>query len=425
MFKISELARKYDLSRSTLIYYDRTGLLTPSGRSEAGYRLYSASDAERLEAICAYRRAGLSLDDIRTILDSIDAPGREVLEHRLQHLGREILTLQNQQKVLAGILKAKATGATFAATDKELWVSMFRAAGMDEAAMSRWHQEFEQRAPEDHHAFLLTIGISEKEALQIRKLSRILENNEMEMKYFYEFYETLDRLGPGSEKSTFKALQRFPALPDNARVLDVGCGCGIQTLILAEHLDGQITAVDNHQPFLDKLQQKLIQQKLTHRVTPELASMLELPFADHSFDLIWSEGAIYIMGFAAGLKDWRRLLKPGGLLAVTEVAWFTDNPPEEIAEYWKANYPAIQSVEANRKTIRDCGYRLLDDFPLPASDWMEEYYQPQLAKLEELRAKYPHHPEAEAVCTEIEHEIEMCRKYGDSYGYQFYLMVKE
>lgn len=171
MYRISQLAEEFDLSRSTLLYYHRIGLLKPSGRSEAGYRLYSQPDIERLKTICAYRRAGLKLGDIQTILDSIDAPEREVLERRLRQLGREILTLQNQQKVLAGILKARATGAPFATTDKKLWVSMFRAAGMDEAAMSLWHQEFEQRAPEDHHAFLLAIGIPEKEVLKIRKLS--------------------------------------------------------------------------------------------------------------------------------------------------------------------------------------------------------------------------------------------------------------
>ena len=171
MYKISQLAHKFGLSRSTLLYYDRTGVLAPSARSEAGYRLYNDDDVTRLEAICAYRRAGLSLDDIRAILDNLDAPEREVLERRLHQLGREIQTLQTQQRLLAGLLKAKAVGASFAATDKELWVSMFRAAGMNEAAMTRWHREFEQRAPDDHQAFLLALDISEEEVAKIREWS--------------------------------------------------------------------------------------------------------------------------------------------------------------------------------------------------------------------------------------------------------------
>lgn len=172
MHKITQLAKNFGLSRSTLLYYDRIGLLSPSGRSEAGYRLYSKADVQRLEAICTYRKAGLTLEDIRTILDGIEAPKRKVLETRLRQLGKEIQVLQTQQRILAGMLKAKASGAPFFATDKELWVEMFRAAGLDDAAMMHWHSAFEERAPEDHHAFLLALGISENEALRIRKLSR-------------------------------------------------------------------------------------------------------------------------------------------------------------------------------------------------------------------------------------------------------------
>jgi len=168
MDTISRLAHRFGLSRSTLLYYDRIGLLSPSGRSEAGYRLYSAADIERLEVICAYRRAGVTLEEIKTILASVDRPQREVLESRLKALGVEIRALQKQQQALAGMLKARATGAAFFETAKGLWVAMFRAAGMDEADMMRWHREFEQRAPDDHHAFLLALGISEEEAIRIR-----------------------------------------------------------------------------------------------------------------------------------------------------------------------------------------------------------------------------------------------------------------
>jgi len=171
MHKITSLAKAYDLSRSTLLYYDRIGLLSPSGRSEAGYRLYNEVDVQRLEAISTYRKAGLTLEDIRIILDGVEASNREILETRLRQLGKEIQALQTQQRILAGMLKAKATGAPFFETDKELWVEMFRAAGLDDAAMMRWHSAFETSAPQDHHAFLLSLGISEEEALQIRKMS--------------------------------------------------------------------------------------------------------------------------------------------------------------------------------------------------------------------------------------------------------------
>ena len=169
MLTISQLAKQFGLSRSALLYYDRIGLLCPSGRNEAGYRLYAAADAERLRSICAYRDAGLSLEEIASILDNLEVPKRAVLEQRLREIGQNIRVLQQQQQMLAKMLQIKAAKPFFAQTGKQLWVEMLRAAGMDEVAMRSWHREFELRAPEDHHAFLLALDISEKEALQIRE----------------------------------------------------------------------------------------------------------------------------------------------------------------------------------------------------------------------------------------------------------------
>ena len=161
----------FGLSRSTLLYYDRIGLLTPSGRSDAGYRLYSGKDLETLATICSFRQAGLTIEDIRHVLSVEDADGA-VLKRRMGELGEEIRTLQTQQHLLGKMLQVRSRGELPVSIDKQAWVEMLRAAGMDEAAMSRWHTEFERRAPEAHHQFLLALGISEDEALLIRKRSR-------------------------------------------------------------------------------------------------------------------------------------------------------------------------------------------------------------------------------------------------------------
>jgi DNA-binding transcriptional MerR regulator len=171
MYRITRLARQFGLSRSTLLYYDRIGLLSPSGRSEAGYRLYSPADRERLAAICGYRQAGLGIDDIRRLLATVEEGSETVIKKRLQEIGREIVGLQAQQRLLAGMLTLQSGGGLPAQVDKETWVEMLRAAGMDEQAMAQWHAEFERRAPEAHHAFLLSLGITEQEALQIRQWS--------------------------------------------------------------------------------------------------------------------------------------------------------------------------------------------------------------------------------------------------------------
>jgi MerR family transcriptional regulator, thiopeptide resistance regulator len=171
MFKITELARKFGLSRSTLLYYDRIGLLTPSGRSEAGYRLYSLNDRDRLATICSFRQAGLAIEDIRRVLSMEEDANGVVLQRRMRELGEEISTLQTQQHLLGKMLQVQSLGELPVTVDKQAWIEMLRAAGMDEAAMKRWHTEFERRAPEAHHQFLLALGISEDEALFIRKRS--------------------------------------------------------------------------------------------------------------------------------------------------------------------------------------------------------------------------------------------------------------
>jgi DNA-binding transcriptional MerR regulator len=169
MYRIGELAALSGLSRSTLLYYDRIGLLSPSGRSEANYRRYSAADRQRLESICSLRQAGVDIKGIRTILASADDDAGAVLQRRLREIGGEIQALQTKQRMLAGMLRLKGEGGPKSTVDKEMFIEMLRAAGMDDNAMRQLHVEFERREPEAHHTFLLSLGISEKEALLIRK----------------------------------------------------------------------------------------------------------------------------------------------------------------------------------------------------------------------------------------------------------------
>ena len=168
-YTISKLGRLFGLARSTLLYYHRVGLLSPSGRTEKGYRIYSDGDRERLARICAFRQAGLSLVEIGSMLDSGDAPSVTLLENRFRQIGDQILELRKQQRVIARMLRQMVASGHPAIVDKDLWVSMLRAAGLDEAAMGRWHCEFEQRAPDAHHEFLVSLGLPCEEIRRIRE----------------------------------------------------------------------------------------------------------------------------------------------------------------------------------------------------------------------------------------------------------------
>jgi DNA-binding transcriptional MerR regulator len=173
MYTIGQLAKKFGLSRSTLLYYDSIGLFSPSGRSEANYRTYTEGDRDRLDQICTFRKTGLSLNDIGTIMRTRSKRGViPLLEKRLDALNREIRALRSQQHFIVTLLKNDRALSRIRVMDKESWIKLLETAGLDEAARNKWHAEFERLAPDAHRDFLESLGITAKEVTLIRKLSR-------------------------------------------------------------------------------------------------------------------------------------------------------------------------------------------------------------------------------------------------------------
>jgi SAM-dependent methyltransferase len=245
-----------------------------------------------------------------------------------------------------------------------------------------------------------------------------------QMGIFLELTEGLPRQAPGSAAATLRALGMVRGLPTRPRILDVGCGPGEQTIELARATGGWLVALDIRQRFLDELTDRAGAAGVLPQITTVNSSMFDMDFDDASFDLIWSEGAIYIAGFANGLAAWRRFLKPGGSLAVSELTWLEPNPPVEAAEYWARFYPGMGSVERNCQLVAEAGYVSMDGFVLPVSDWWNNYYGPAERRVEELREKYAGDREAFATLDEAQREHDLFRKYSDSYGYVFYVMRK-
>jgi ubiquinone/menaquinone biosynthesis C-methylase UbiE len=239
---------------------------------------------------------------------------------------------------------------------------------------------------------------------------------------FFEIHRDLPREGPGDSRSTRKALSLMTGLPPEPEILDIGCGPGMQTIELARATDGRITAIDTHQEFLEQLTERARREGLSGRITAAWASMMSLPFDEKSFDAIWSEGAIYIIGFEEGLRAWQRFLKPGGYMAVTEVSWLRPQPPEEVRSFWESEYPAIRAIDVNLERIRRAGYRDVGHFILPPSSWWDDYYTPLEGRVAALRKKYRGDEEASRQLDEHEREIDMYRKYVDCYSYVFYVM---
>ena len=242
-------------------------------------------------------------------------------------------------------------------------------------------------------------------------------------KLFFEiFHSGLPRQGPGDSTSTLRALELVPHIGPHTRVLDVGCGTGAQTFVLASSSQADITAVDTHAPFIDALKREAQSRAFADRIDAYVGDMRQLTFPQNYFDLIWCEGAIYIMGVAAALHDWRRLLVPGGYIALTEVCWMKSDPPPECAAFWAQEYPAIRDVASVLAVIRECGYESVAHFALPTSSWWDDFYQPLQGSVTQFRERHAQEPDAQELAEQVQREIDIWHAYADFYGYEFFVM---
>jgi SAM-dependent methyltransferase len=233
------------------------------------------------------------------------------------------------------------------------------------------------------------------------------------------------RQGPGGDAQTELALE-LAGIDRKAplKVVDIGCGTGASTRILAKHLNAQITAVDFLQEFLDILISHAEQAGVADRISTLACSMDELPFADEELDVIWAEGAIYNIGFEKGVSDWRRFLKTGGLLVASEITWITDSRPSEIQKHWDAEYPEIDTASAKIKILEKHGYSPIGYFVLPEDCWVEEYYAPMQSRFEEFLLRHKNSEEAIAIVHAEQKEIELYRRFKAHYSYGVYIAKK-
>ena len=240
---------------------------------------------------------------------------------------------------------------------------------------------------------------------------------------FFEIHQGLPREGPGRNDYTRKAFDMLPSL-DRPQIIDIGCGPGNQTIELARLSGGFVIGLDNHQPYLDVLEEKIRKDGLSERVKAKNGSMFSMDFPEESFDIIWAEGSIYIIGFERGLKEWRKFIKAEGFLVVHEMTWLKTDPPSEIAAYWRRMYPGITTIPENLEIISRCGYKVLGHFALPEEAWWEEYYDPLEERLSQLRTKYQDDQEALKILDNEQEEIDLYRKYSEWYGSVFFALKK-
>ncbi|MDI9371370.1 MAG: class I SAM-dependent methyltransferase [Synergistaceae bacterium] len=241
---------------------------------------------------------------------------------------------------------------------------------------------------------------------------------------FFDLFESLPRQGPGNRESAARALAMCGELPPAPRILDLGCGVGGQTLHLSAMTSGLITAVDSHAPSLKRLRAVVESRGLEDRIKVMEADMSSLDLPPWSFDLVWSEGALYNIGIENALNLCRRLLRPGGALAFTDAVWLTDNPPKKIRDSFEADYPEMGRAADLLAAIVRCGFEVLGHFTLPDEAWWDDFYTPMEEKIGEMRRKYAGDEEALSVLSDLAREPEMHRLYSSCYAYEFFVARK-
>lgn len=239
-----------------------------------------------------------------------------------------------------------------------------------------------------------------------------------------EFFTSTNRQGPGSPEMTLKALSFIDNLTKQSRIADLGCGTGGQTMVLAQHAPGQITGIDLYPDFVNIFNRNAEQLGLQDRVKGVVGSMDNLHFEKEELDLIWSEGAIYNIGFERGINEWRKYLKTGGYIAVSESSWFTEKRPAEIHNYWMGLYPEIDTIPNKVAQIQKAGYIPVATFILPEICWIEHYFAPLVRAQEIFLDKYAGNKVAEEFVAFQCEEAEIYYKYKEFYGYAFYIAKK-
>lgn len=388
MYRISQLAEKVGLSRSTLLYYEKLGLICAI-RAENKYRYYDEKDVQRIKLLQQLQSGGLTLNECLQCLD--EKVNKSLLKHRLDMLDNEIQQKQNARELLASML--------------------------GESSMSPWHSEMNEQAPQAHIEWLIKQGFSEKQALRLNWLSKDMNQHDSYMTDFETIFSELSYLGPSSEQDTLRALTHFKLT--KGALLDIGCGKGASALTLANNSQFTITALDNDEHNLKFIDQQAKYLAIENAPKTLCASMTHMPFSSQTFDVLWCEGSAYIMGIEQALKEWRDLMKPNGYLVFSDLIWLTDTPQHDVTQYWKSAYPAMTTLSQMIKTIKKSGYTLIDSFTLSEQAW-QNYLTPLEQRIKSLSKALT---DSKAL-NDLNQEIEMHKKYLGQYGYKMFILGK-
>jgi len=229
-----------------------------------------------------------------------------------------------------------------------------------------------------------------------------MTSSKPENKLAEELLEYKDTLRGNLLKFTRKAFEMLPKM-EKPKILDIGCGSGIPTLELARISGGKVTAIDTDIVQLNRLEKKIENAQLSARVKTMSCSILNLHFAERSFDIIWAEGAIAVIGFEKGISEWNRLVKNGGFLVV---------------------HDDLSGLKEKMEKVSQCGYKLVGHFILNEDVWWNEYYARLEEKLNEIRSAHINSKGVIKLLSYDQQEVSGYKKDKERYRSVFFVMEK-
>lgn len=245
------------------------------------------------------------------------------------------------------------------------------------------------------------------------------------LKLLIDLHKSAKRQGPGGDEEIIKILGLAQLTQaEKLKIADIGCGTGSASILLAKQLNAQVTAVDFLPEFIEVLKDKAEKEGLSEKIATIVCSMEDLPFSREEYDLIWSEGAIYNMGFEKGVNEWKQFLKPDGLLVVSEITWLTEKRPSEIQKHWDSEYPEIDTASAKIRVLENAGYSPVSYFYLPEHCWLDNYYRPMQARFPDLLERHGNSQSAQSVVEAEKKEINLYERYKKYFSYGVYIAKK-
>ena len=248
----------------------------------------------------------------------------------------------------------------------------------------------------------------------------------METHPIFKIFDSVPRQGAGDDEHTGKAFSLIAEQrKGGGEILDVGCGKGVQTMALARLCPScRIIATDIYQPFLDAVDEKIVAEGFSGRIKTVCASMDDLPFGEESFDIIWAEGCSSIIGIEKAVLYWKKFLKQGGYMMISDIFWFTESPSDEVREFFAEFHPTMMTEEKGFEIIQKAGLEKVGSFRLPSSVWEESFYGTLRGKFKELEEEFADDETALMIIGGLKKQTKIFEKYPDEFGNTYLIMKK-